>query len=60
MSTTWVCKDCGSKDIEEAVWAKVNTSEILNIYGGESEYWCPKCQSHDITVIYYCNRSRNL
>ena len=43
----YVCSECGSEDIEELVWRKVNTGA----YSGDgpqdkSSNWCCECEEH--------------
>lgn len=49
---TYVCPQCGSKDVEVSVfvhinnWKPVDHSDWYN-----SDTWCPTCEDHGIGVI---------
>ena len=44
-----VCKQCGSKDIQQLVWAKVNVQHRKIVGDGPDEInsrWCDGCKEH--------------
>jgi hypothetical protein len=42
--TFYVCEYCGSIDIENRVWANMNTKEVTNdVDEGEDECFCNNC-----------------
>ena len=43
-----VCEECGSQDIEQLEWRKVNTNEFCGIFDAEdtSSQWCCQCEKH--------------
>lgn len=47
---TYVCPECGSKDIEYDMWVQVNTGKIMSD-GPEESYWCPNCGTHFKEVV---------
>ena len=58
----WVCGDCGSEDVYEAVWMEINGTG-----GGEpvgdGQSWCEECQystpfTHVITKADYLQRKK--
>lgn len=45
LDDVYVCRECGSFDIEELAWCTVNTPEIKFADAGPGEeYWCNTCQ----------------
>lgn len=41
----WVCPECGCDEIQHEDWIETNTSKLIG--GNENtEYWCPKCETH--------------
>jgi hypothetical protein len=42
----YVCKECGSEDVEETAWVKVNGKKVVGGDGPSDEVWCPICQFH--------------
>ena len=43
----YVCKECGSKDIEQLEWRKVNTGRFSGMYDYDKEVqWCCDCEEH--------------
>jgi hypothetical protein len=47
-----VCSVCGSTDIEELQWRKVNTGEYVSTSNSNDveDQWCCNCESH-VTFI---------
>ena len=39
----YVCKNCGSDDVEELSWTKVNTNQYVS--DANMEVWCPLCDT---------------
>jgi hypothetical protein len=51
--TIYVCEDCGSIDIENRVWANMNTKEVTDdVDEGENVCFCNNCgeSSHYIMI----------
>lgn len=47
MENRIVCETCGSSDIEELQWRKVNTGEFSGLGNNETEdRWCCNCQEN--------------
>ena len=46
--TIYVCNECGSREVEEQCWCKVNSREVIesNSIMGKKDYWCPECQEN--------------
>lgn len=44
----YYCEKCGSSDVEEQCWYKINTGEITEIME-ESQKWCCQCE-HKTTL----------
>ena len=46
------CKTCGSDDLEQLEWRKVNTGKFVESFEQESPhpFWCPVCKIHDVEV----------
>lgn len=44
-SNPWVCLECGSDNVEESAWLKVNTHEVVShgIDGPIDHFWCKNC-----------------
>lgn len=41
----YVCKECGSENIQVKAWIDPRTNEIIDwVDGGENECWCEDCQ----------------
>lgn len=41
----YVCRECGSEDIQVKMWANPNTNEIDELCDDEfPECWCNQCQ----------------
>lgn len=49
----FVCDECGSLDIEEEWWKKVNTGEVTDI--GRGDTFCSNCQEKvsQFTLEYF-------
>lgn len=47
----WICENCGSLDIEQQVWAMVNTGEVTD-FCGTNECFCNNCQTHLRCIIF--------
>ena len=41
----WICKDCGSDDVQQEAWVNVNTSEITT-FPEHNKAWCCECADH--------------
>lgn len=52
-SVTWSCYECGSQDVEETAWRKVNTHEVTSFgeNGPRDVFWCNKCDAERDLVI---------
>ena len=46
----WVCSECGSLDIEEKMWVKVNTGEITDSGDERLNCYCNNCEEHTIQL----------
>jgi hypothetical protein len=43
----WLCKECGSLDIQHRVWIDVNTGEVVDRGNVErDDLWCADCREH--------------
>lgn len=42
----WVCSECGSLDIEEKMWVRVNTGEVTDSGDEGLNCYCNNCQKH--------------
>lgn len=42
----WVCKQCGSTDVEKQVWVRLNTSEITSDVCESNEGRCNDCEEY--------------
>lgn len=42
----WVCSECGSLDIEEKMWVRVNTGEITDCGDEGLNCYCNNCEEH--------------
>lgn len=44
----YVCKECGSKDVEQKFWVNLNTSEIKEECSSDEydDQWCNSCQNN--------------
>lgn len=47
----YMCKECGSTDIQILMWVNPNTDEIVDD-NGEDTCWCEKCQSENKYECY--------
>jgi len=47
------CKTCGSDDLEQLEWRKVNTGKFVESYDQESPhpYWCTVCEILNVEVL---------
>lgn len=46
-NNTLVCDKCGSDEIEQRAWLKVNTKKFMEWYDeSDSACYCPKCGEH--------------
>lgn len=52
MKAKLFCKTCGSDDLEQLEWRKVNTGKFVESFEQESPhpFWCPVCKIHDVEV----------
>ena len=41
----WICKDCGSDDVQQEAWVNVNTSEVDGFLE-HNKAWCCDCSDH--------------
>ena len=55
----WVCKECGSEEIEEKVWASMNDIHILNSKtyqlisdSADDGFWCVRCWKDTRPIIF--------
>lgn len=51
-----VCEECGSDQIEEKAWVKVNGKKYVSDFCFDSEdMWCPVCEEHTnhVTKLEY-------
>jgi hypothetical protein len=39
----YICEICGSSDLEEEAWVKINTGKIMEIKD-DSDVWCCNCE----------------
>lgn len=46
----WICKDCGSVDVQQEAWVNVNTSEIETL-PEHNKAWCCECADHVLIGI---------
>jgi hypothetical protein len=43
----YLCKDCGSENIQIMVWTNPNTDEIIDdVQGIKENVWCEDCEDH--------------
>ena len=40
----YICKKCGSSDVEEQRWVKVNTGELTSSAEDTPLMWCCQCE----------------
>lgn len=45
-SIEYVCGNCGSSDIEELEWRKVNTGRFSGQCASTNDTWCCDCETH--------------
>lgn len=41
----WICKDCGSDDVQQEAWVNVNTAEVDQL-PEDNKAWCCECSDH--------------
>lgn len=41
----WVCRNCGSEEVEGTFWVKLNTQEVMDELEDDA-HWCPACEDH--------------
>ena len=46
----WICKDCGSNDVQQETWVNVNTSEVDG-FPEHNKAWCCDCYDHVLVEI---------
>ena len=48
LNTYAICKECGSKDVEQLEWRKVNTGEFngTGVEADNTSQWCCDCEEH--------------
>ena len=39
----FICSKCGSSDVEEKAWVKINTGEVIGAED-DSPVWCCQCE----------------
>jgi len=39
----FICEKCGSSDVEEKAWVKINTGKIVETIEGD-DFWCCQCE----------------
>jgi len=49
----YVCKDCGSQEVQVKEWCNINTGKSCGAIGDEDltnkdNNWCPDCDEHVI------------
>lgn len=50
---TWVCPQCGSPQVEQTFWVRLNDGKITSEVGNEEQdYWCGDCQKHLIPILH--------
>jgi len=61
LDDTWVCKKCCASNVEEKVWVKINSYQIIKdkemaeVCGdGIDEFFCPEC-NQSVAVVQYCD-----
>lgn len=42
---TYICEKCGSSDVEEQQWVKVNTGKLAGLVEDGAEAWCCQCEA---------------
>ncbi|MBC8552242.1 MAG: hypothetical protein H8D23_21640 [Candidatus Brocadiales bacterium] len=42
----YICENCGSSDVEELEWRKVNTGEYSGQCDLTNNTWCCACETH--------------
>ncbi len=44
----WVCKSCGSREVEILQWIDANTGKMTTEYEADSDEdtWCRTCEKH--------------
>lgn len=56
----WVCKECGSLDIEEKYWVNINNDKIES-ETDDLEYYCNNCNcKHEYPTLTVNNFQLNL
>jgi|TARA_R100001480_G_scaffold89738_1_gene96543 formate-dependent nitrite reductase cytochrome c552 subunit len=53
LNTYAICKECGSKDVEQLEWRKANTGEFNGVFADDTNrpnngnsQWCCDCEEH--------------
>lgn len=41
---TYICEKCGSSDVEEQQWIKINTGKSAGLVDDGVEVWCGQCE----------------
>ena len=61
LDDTWVCEKCCASNVEEKVWVKINSYQIIKdkemaeVCGdGGDIFFCPECEM-DSGVVQYCD-----
>jgi hypothetical protein len=52
-AVVWVCPTCGSDDVEETAWRKINTSEVTSsgADGPLDKFFCNRCNGDISRVV---------
>lgn len=55
MKAKLFCKTCGSENLEQLEWRKVNTGKFVELYVDDHQdsthpYWCTVCEINDVEV----------
>ena len=54
--TIYVCKQCGSTNVQVMVWANPNTHHIFDdVQGVNENVWCEDCEDHTDLVEEFIN-----
>jgi len=40
----YICEKCGSSDVEEQQWVKINTGRLAGLVDDDSKVWCCQCE----------------
>jgi len=55
MKTVYICKDCGSENVQGKAWVDLNDLTKIDFSLSESgdseDFWCENCQDHTYTNL---------